>query len=100
MRISNQQKEKILEAVRKSFGDSAVVYLFGSRADDSKKGGDIDLLIESDIDRAEHFTRMIKAVSGIQRSIGDQKIDMIVSSDVNSDTRVIVREAVRTGIRL
>ena len=100
MRISNQQKEKILEIVRKSFGDSAVVYLFGSRTDDSKKGGDIDLLIESDLDRTEHFNRMIRAVSGIQRSIGDQKIDMIVSSDVNSDTRVIVREAVRTGIRL
>ena len=47
----------IAETVSHLAGADAVVYLFGSRLDDRMKGGDIDLLIESDaplslIDRA------------------------------------------------
>lgn len=100
MRISEYQRTKILEIVRLNFGESADVFLFGYRVDDAKKGGDIDLLVESGIDKEEHYIRMIKSVSGIQRTIGDQKIDMIVSPDISSDNRLIVQEAVRTGVRL
>ena len=39
MRITARQREAIIFAVREEFGDGAEVRLFGSRADDSKKGG-------------------------------------------------------------
>lgn len=47
MRISPQQIATIIETTRCMVGADAQVWLFGSRLDDARKGGDIDLLIES-----------------------------------------------------
>ena len=49
MRLSQSQIESIRHAVRKVLGSQGVVIrLFGSRADDDLRGGDIDLLVETD----------------------------------------------------
>ncbi|MDO8843241.1 MAG: nucleotidyltransferase domain-containing protein [Methylicorpusculum sp.] len=48
MRLTKQQTEIIMQTVIRSAGMGAEVYLFGSRLNDQAKGGDIDLLIESD----------------------------------------------------
>ena len=45
MRLSNDSMLTIKQAVTLIFGKDAKVYLFGSRADDAKKDGDIDLYI-------------------------------------------------------
>ena len=45
MRLTQDQQAAILTAATEVFGECAGVWLFGSRADDSKKGGDIDLII-------------------------------------------------------
>jgi len=37
----------IRTAVAETFGEDANIWLFGSRVDDNKRGGDIDLLIET-----------------------------------------------------
>jgi len=47
MRLDNLQRKALQNAVKDVKGD---VYLFGSRVDDNKKGGDIDLLIFSEED--------------------------------------------------
>lgn len=47
MRISPRQVDTILKITRSIAGQDAQVWLFGSRLDDTCKGGDIDLLIES-----------------------------------------------------
>jgi predicted nucleotidyltransferase len=46
MRITEHEKNVIVDAV-KSADPNAKVWLFGSRVDDSKKGGDIDILREN-----------------------------------------------------
>ena len=44
MRLSEKQI-KVLKDKLNSISSSAKLYLFGSRVDDTKKGGDIDLLV-------------------------------------------------------
>ena len=47
MRLSQSQRELILSGVREFLGPSVAVHVFGSRLDDSKRGGDVDLLLIS-----------------------------------------------------
>lgn len=46
MRLLPEEVAAIKAASRAAFGDDAVVRLFGSRLDDTLRGGDIDLHIE------------------------------------------------------
>lgn len=48
MRISATQAEFIARSVHRHLGESARMWLFGSRVDDQRRGGDIDLYVESD----------------------------------------------------
>ena len=47
MRISPAQRQSIVRATHQSFGEESSVCLFGSRADDSRRGGDVDLYVET-----------------------------------------------------
>lgn len=47
MRLTDQQISAILDAVRRLAGSDAKVSLYGSRLDDARRGGDVDLLVES-----------------------------------------------------
>ena len=47
MRLSASQIETIRDAAQQNFGAEASVWLFGSRVDDTKRGGDVDLYVES-----------------------------------------------------
>lgn len=73
----------------------AKVYLFGSRTDDSKKGGDIDLLIISD---KLEFGDKYKIYSKITHTLEDQKIDIIINNGV--ETNYFINDALRNGLRL
>ncbi len=55
MRLSPHLKHKLKEVSQEAFASSQLI-LFGSRADDSKKGGDFDLAVVGDIDK-EHFKK-------------------------------------------
>lgn len=48
MRLSKNQIIKIKSIIVKNTHRNSQVYLFGSRLDNNKKGGDIDLLIKTD----------------------------------------------------
>jgi predicted nucleotidyltransferase len=48
VRLTKQQTQIITQTVTRLSGSGTGVYLFGSRLNDQAKGGDIDLLIESD----------------------------------------------------
>ena len=48
MRLTELQRTFICQTVSNVIGPDARIILFGSRLDDSARGGDLDLLVESD----------------------------------------------------
>ena len=78
------------------FGNHSRVYLFGSRVDDQRRGGDIDLFIEPE-HRDNTFQQKILLQTKLQLLPGDQKIDIVVAKD---PARPIEQEARQKGILL
>jgi len=89
MRITELQKNAIIDAV-KSADPDAQVWLFGSRTDDSKKGGDIDIAIFSEKINKD-VMQEIQVRRSICNRIGEQKIDIVTT---NSGKEAIFRLAV------
>jgi uncharacterized protein len=77
MRLSQKEKQIIIKAVL-SFDPEAAIYLFGSRVNDSKRGGDIDLLVLSS---KLTYTDKIRIKKYIFAHLEEQKIDIIISSN-------------------
>jgi len=73
---------------------NALVYLFGSRVDDTKRGGDIDLLIMSEKLYADDRNKIRWQ---LWERIGEQKIDILIAKDT---TDPFVRLAGTTGTQL
>ncbi len=79
MRLSSKAAAVIREAARRHFGPQAEVWLFGSRADDALRGGDIDLYIELSAPVKERTLKTCRMDVDIQKALGEQKIDILVS---------------------
>lgn len=47
MRVTEKERQVLHDEARKAFGADSKVFLFGSRVDDARRGGDIDLLVEA-----------------------------------------------------
>lgn len=83
MRVTPQQVETIRMSAYRHFGADAVVWLFGSRADDSKKGGDYDFLIETSLDQPDVIIEHeIALIAELQASppFEDERIDVFVGA--------------------
>ena len=91
MRLKEKEILIIKETVVDIFGE-AQVYLFGSRVDERKKGGDIDLFIVSE---NATFQNKIKALAKLKRLL-HKPIDLVLHKDFN---REIEQEALK-GIKL
>jgi len=76
--ITSFEQEMILKAIHDQLGETAKIWLFGSRVDDNKKGGDIDLYVETDRHHPDCWQRKIFIISTLQTQIGDQKIDIFL----------------------
>ena len=75
MRLSEIEKTTIVNAILEK-DKNAQIFLFGSRTDDFKKGGDIDILVQSD---KIGLLEIVKIKSTIFKNIPEQKIDLLVS---------------------
>jgi predicted nucleotidyltransferase len=99
MRLDPEQLVQIRLAAAGTLGDDAAVWLFGSRVDDDVLGGDIDLYVELDATPAEALERELKFYAALQRSLGEQRIDLVVHRH-GTPMRPIDLEARRHGTRL
>ncbi|MDQ5909408.1 MAG: hypothetical protein QG599_1503 [Pseudomonadota bacterium] len=82
MRLTEQQRNVIREAGIRYFG--VVPSLFGSRLNDTGRGGDIDLFIPGDWSPEEAVPRRLRFCAELRRRLGDQKIDVVVENKTPS----------------
>ncbi len=84
MRLNQFQIDTINKLAGKHFGKETNVYLFGSRTDDNKKGGDIDLFINTANEATLTIEAKIRFMAELKAKIGDRKIDVVFD---NASTR-------------
>ncbi len=71
-----------------------MIYLFGSRVDDTAKGGDIDLLV---ISEKINLMAKLDILAQLHQKLGERKIDIAIYPNA---TRPFPRMAMQEGVRL
>jgi predicted nucleotidyltransferase len=80
MRLTNQQVQTIKQATAEIFGTDARVWLFGSRADDSRRGGDVDLMVET-TESSENPAMLAARLSArVSRSMHGRHVDVVLNA--------------------
>jgi len=101
MRLTDLQANVIRDSVVKNFGPATRVWLFGSRVDEQRKGGDIDLYIEPEFqDAARLVDAKLNLLRDIHKKLGEQKIDVVIRRETFKEDMPIFRVARETGVRL
>ena len=80
MRLTESQIQLINQTAKERFGIMVKVYLFGSRTDDNKRGGDIDLLIRTHKESMASLKNKLLFIVDLKTKIGDRKIDVVFDS--------------------
>ena len=100
MRLAKQQQYIIKQVLLKHFGEGSELRLFGSRVDDSARGGDIDLYIEPDLHTADEIVEAkLNALVELHLALGEQKIDLVINRKAGT-VLPIYKIAKESGIRL
>jgi predicted nucleotidyltransferase len=99
MRLSETDRQLIVQLVAEVAGASAQVQLFGSRLDDARRGGDIDLLVS--VDEPVERPAVLVATLGarLERALGGRRVDVVLSAP-NLRVLPIHQVARMSGVRL
>jgi predicted nucleotidyltransferase len=100
MRLNQFQIATINALARKHFGQGSTVYLFGSRTDDHKKGGDIDLFISHISEAILTLEAKIHFLAELKAEIGDRKIDVVFDNDNTRQKKNFYRSIIRQKVEL
>jgi predicted nucleotidyltransferase len=101
MRLTAQQQATVRDTVAETFGSDSQVRLFGSRVDDTKRGGDIDLLVSTtQSDLSTLMRAEIALITKLQMRLGEQKIDVLLDYPSRKVRPPIFGIALQTGILL
>lgn len=92
MRLANEEQSAISDAIHQ-IDAAASIYLFGSRTDDTAKGGDIDLLVLS---KKIDLMAKLEILAQLHQKLGDRKIDIAIYPDATRPfPRMVMQEAIR-----
>lgn len=95
VRITVKQALSIRNAIEEAVPE-AEPFLFGSRTDNSSRGGDIDILLLTD--QKLPLSKLLRIRRIILQKIGDQKLDLVnFSRDSDSPFKKLILE---TAVRL
>lgn len=78
MRLTPLQIQSIRKATLDVVGPTARVRLFGSRLEDTARGGDIDLLLECNDCVSEPALLAARLAARVSRAMGGRKVDVVI----------------------
>jgi len=78
MRITPAQAEQAVAIIRDYLGAEAAVWLFGSRVDDAKRGGDVDLYTETSLPGVL-LRETVRAKIALEQTFG-HSVDLVVNN--------------------
>ena len=96
MRVSKEEIRIIKEVILKYIED-ARIFLFGSRVDDNKRGGDIDIFVKTN--KIISLQKQIEILTEIEMNGILRKVDLLLQMP-NSKDRAIFKTAQKEGIAL
>ncbi|MBI1954495.1 MAG: nucleotidyltransferase domain-containing protein [Proteobacteria bacterium] len=98
IRLEQNDLDSIIQTFKECFEENDHLWLFGSRVDLNKRGGDIDLYIEvMNFDSKKVFDQKQNFWILLQDRLGEQKIDIVVR-DPNQE--LLIYQIARQGVRL
>jgi hypothetical protein len=106
MRLRPDALHAIRLACRETLPQGASLLLFGSRLDDTRLGGGIDLLVElpQAMAPSEMVDRRTRLAAKLYRRLAEQRLDILMTegpqADGGADDRPVVQEAGRRGVEL
>lgn len=99
MRLTPDQEQIIKSTVNRVLEAESRVWLFGSRVDDALRGGDIDLLIETEVAFPNRAKILCRLYGALIYALGDRKLDVLLK-DARTRDAPIFNIAKRTGVLL
>lgn len=99
VRITGKQRTDILKLISELAGAEASVTLFGSRVDDDKKGGDLDLLVECEQAVVNPAWLAATLSAKLSRLMAGRRVDVVLGAP-NLKHLPIHEAAKANGVRL
>ena len=97
MRLEQKTIEKIIQYKLLYFGSESKLYLLGSRVDDNKRGGDINLYLETQNDISTQ--QQVEFLTSIYKNVTQRKIDLLIKNPLEID-KPIFHTAKKEGLLL
>lgn len=99
MRLTPDQVHAIKQTAHHLLSPDARFIPFGSRTDDTRRGGDIDLLFETQRQLDNRALTAGAIYTALIRQLGDRKIDILLKDACTANAPVI-QNAIETGVEL
>ncbi len=99
MRLTEATQQTIKAEVYKALGSDSQIILFGSRIDDSQKGGDIDLFIQTPQQLSNKVEAECRLSARLYIKLGGRKVDVLIK-DTLSKMQPIYQHAIDYGVAL
>ena len=101
MRLTATQIDAIKTAAHTVLGEGAQVSLFGSRVDDTRRGGDIDLYITgTNLSMDAQLDAKLDLLVKLKQVLGEQRIDIVFGPAAEQELLPIQLMAAQSALPL